>query len=175
MAVRAYVSRKMTGVLWNVLAIEAKRTRDRLSEWDIEALCPVLDEIKDIGFVPPGLCGDGLIGAGLLAEYWARDKAFIRRAHVLIDMTPSEKSEGSSQEHGYARWFLWMPVIRVYRGRPPFTAELEDDAVVSSLDEAISLIKTRWGTRRKRFLWRVGVYGKYWRRGFWQKLAKWFQ
>src|SRR5579864_1705630 len=52
--------------------------------------------------------------------YWYRDKAMIREAIAFVDCTPHLKSQGVEREGGYARYFCWIPVIRVFpKGQLP--------------------------------------------------------
>lgn len=94
--------------------------------------------------------------------YWKRDKQMIEEAHVLFDMSPHLKSEGVAHEIGYARYFLYRPIVRVYPlGGVPNRASVawfEDDLLVDSLEEAIEYILRIHGTSRKRFIWRLKLY-----------------
>lgn len=86
---------------------------------------------------------------------WNNDKKLIRRSHVLLDLTGPMKSEGVTHEIGYARFGLFMPVVRVYPGLGHSVARLEDDGIVSSIEEAADLIANRWGSRPQRIVWRL--------------------
>lgn len=93
--------------------------------------------------------------------YWSRDKAMIREANVVFDMTPHLNSEGVKHEIGYARYALWKPVIRVFpKGQLPFqssVARYEDDAIFDDLHEAIKYALEMFGTWSKRFKWRLSL------------------
>ena len=100
---------------------------------------------------------------GIPKDYWERDKKMIREANVIVDTTPEDKSEGVAHEIGYARYSLWKPVVRMYKeGSKPTSliAVFEDDLIVHSPQEAAIQIQKYWGTRLKRFLWRIGLLNR---------------
>jgi hypothetical protein len=92
-------------------------------------------------------------------KFWPRDKEMIREANIVFDMTPTIYSEGRSHELGYARYFLWKPIVRVFPpGEIPWegsVAHYEDDVVVDSIIDACAIAHDQWGTRKKRILWRL--------------------
>ena len=57
----------------------------------------------------------------------------IRDAHVVFDLSGGAKSEGCAHEVGYARYFLYKPVVRLYPFLGSSVARLEDDYIVASL------------------------------------------
>jgi hypothetical protein len=150
----AYIAHAMTNrpgsELWN----ESTITEIILGRHGITTIDPVIEEnIPNTDDVIPNKPGaDGLIA-------WNNDKRAIRRSHVVIDITPESKSEGVLRELGYARFFLWKPVIRVYRpgSSPHMITVFEDDVIAYSLEEAAQIINERWGTWKKRFVWKLGI------------------
>ena len=110
-------------------------------------------------------------------SYWPRDKQMIRQAHVFMDMTPHLKSQGVEREGGYARYNLWKGVVRVFpRGQKPHPANVcyfEDDVIVDSLGEAAIEIQRRWGTRRKRIIWRFKMLNRCLLKWFKYQLLEW--
>jgi hypothetical protein len=179
MTIRAYTARRMTGEVWSEIYAAAEQDWYALRSHGITALDPVLMEVQKIGYVPSGRVGEGALGdPELLLAHWRRDKRMIRRAHVLIDMSPEHKSEGIAHEIGYARYALWKPVVRVYPpGRRPTysVACFEDDAIVDSLQDAAFIIGEEWGTWWRRFKWRARMYLRSAPRHYWFKLIIWFQ
>ncbi len=115
-----------------------------------------LDPAKEEGVT----ASDGILQApeALLRGYWRRDKAMIRSAHVVLDLTGNRKSAGVEAEIGFARWFLWKPCVRVWPGLGPSIARFEGDAIVADVHEAAAVIKARWGTPWKRLKWRAKMY-----------------
>lgn len=95
-----------------------------------------------------------------IRRFWARDKQMIRDSHVVVDLTPDMKSEGVAHELGFARYYLWKPVLRVYTGSLVGFGihTIEDDGVCLSIDEAARVIKRFWGTPWKRAIWRTKMY-----------------
>lgn len=173
MSVRVYVTVRMTGRPWAALVREAKSTVATLKRYGIEPISPVLREIETLGYVPDGICGSRPTPVPL-SVHWTRDKADVRRSHVLLDTTNGVHSEGASYERGYARFFLWIPVVRILpRRMQNGIAVLEDDVVVTSLPDAVMVIKRRWGTRGQRLRWRAGMYARSWPKAMWRKLGAW--
>lgn len=156
--VKAYTAGAMTGLTGRELVERSRVVAKILRAHSIEPLDPVTAE---------GVKATDKFTASTYAQmvrFWKRDKEMIREAHVVIDLTPERKSEGVSHELGYARYFLWRPVVRVYSngGRPPISsvAFFEDDVIADSLEEAAVKINQNWGTWYKRFKWRVGLYNR---------------
>lgn len=149
MGVSVYCARRMTGVPGRQLVAQSLRAKKVLEAHGINVLDPVLSEKVKRTYKP-------LYNSfAKLKEYWYRDKAMIRKAHAVIDMTPQHNSEGVKHEIGYARYFLWKPVIRIYPELGPSVARIEDDFIAGSLEEAADMINTNWGTWWKRTKWRV--------------------
>lgn len=169
---KVYCARGMTGRIMEEVVKEAKVQRRILQHHGIQVLDPVLEE----GVKPKK---KKLISSYYkMVKYWKRDKQMIRESDIIFDMTPWLKSEGVSHELGYARYFLWKPIIRVYwDGEKPSMSSIayfEDDLIVDSLKEAIEESKERWGTFWKRFWWRYSIYSRCWVKAFWYKLKEWF-
>jgi hypothetical protein len=152
MMIKVYTAKSMTGRTGEELVLESAHIARIMSYRGIEVLDPVTVEnvSKDQGVLAN--TGDKLFG------YWTRDKRMIREAHVVLDVTGPAKSEGVAHEIGYARYFLFKPVVRIYpkgtEGRIS-VAKYEDDLIVSTVAEAADAIVELWGTRRKRLLWKI--------------------
>lgn len=153
----AYVAHAITGRSGKELRQESDITQIVLNRHGIDVIDPVLQENipSTDEIVPNRPDADGL-------TIWRGDEAAIRKAHVLIDITPESKSEGVLWEICYARFFLWKPVVRVYKpGSSPHMASIfKGDAIAFSLDEAATLINDKWGTKEKRRSWRWGMLKK---------------
>ena len=149
---KIYFARKMTGRTGADLIKELAEIEFVCWKLDVVVLDPVKEEkIKST---------DKEIRTSLdeLTKYWARDKEMIREAHVIIDCTGPLKSEGVAHEIGYARYYLWKPVIRVYpEGLTDSVANLEDDLIVSSIEQAVWKARFHWGSRLDRIKWRFNV------------------
>lgn len=153
----AYVAHAITNRTGKALNDESRATEEALSKYGIIGLDPVLiEKIPDTDEVIPNRPdADGL-------TIWQNDEAAIRESHVLLDITPELKSEGVLWEIGYARFYLWKPVVRVYQpgSSPHMAAIFKGDAIAFSLDEAAQIIHERWGTVEKRREWRLEVLRK---------------
>ena len=165
---RVYCAKRMTGVPGRILVAEAKRTRSVLSKHGITALDPVLAEKVKRTYRPLHN------SFSKLKEYWRRDKILIQQAHVILDCTPQYNSEGVKHEIGYARYFLWKPVVRIYPDLGPSVARIEDDFIAGSLDEAADMMQEKWGTWWKRFKWRLLLVNRCLPKFLWLQLREWF-
>ncbi len=150
----AYVAHAITNKTGNEVWKASIITELVLRRYGIKALDPIVIEgiPRNDEPIPNRPDADGSV-------IWHRDKKAIRDAHVLLDITPESKSEGVLRELGYARFFLWKPVIRVYQpgSEPHMATVFEDDVIAYSLDEAAKIIVARWGTWPKRILWRLKI------------------
>jgi hypothetical protein len=165
---KCYTARRMTGVPGRVLVAAARRTKETLEEHGITVLDPVLSEKVKRTHRPLHN------SFSKLKEYWFRDKQMIQSAHVVLDLTAPEKSEGVAHEIGYARYFLWKPVVRIYPDLGPSVARIEDDFIAGSLDEAADLMNEKWGTWRKRVKWRWSILNRCLLKFLWLQLKEWF-
>lgn len=168
---KVYTAGAMTGLSGEELVARSLRVGQVLSDNKIEMLDPVSSE---------GVQADKkLIQTTFedLAVYWKRDKELIRQCHVVFDITPERKSEGVSHEIGYARYYLWKPVVRVYMngGMPTkgSVAYFEDDLLAGSLEEACAVALELWGTPWKRLMWRLEIYNKCLLKAVRYKLGAW--
>ena len=165
---RAYIAHAMTGRSGAEMHSESKSAMMAFGMFGIEVLDPVLEE---------GVKPDTKVLSNTVEEvagHWKRDKALIRRAHILVDLTPNLKSEGVSHEIGYARYFLWKPVIRVGANFPASSvAHFEDDVIAPSLYHAARIADERFGTFGKRFIWRVKLYWRCYLKACLYKLGEW--
>lgn len=151
---KLYIAHAMSGRTGRELLAESRKIRRLCKMFNCEPIDPVIEEgvRKD----------DPCVGAPSekLVYLWERDKELIRRSHVLLDLTGSYKSEGVAHEIGYARYYMWKPVVRVYPGLGPSVARLEDDYIAMSPDIALRLIVKEWGTPWRRTVWKLGIINR---------------
>ncbi len=161
--VKIYQAVKMTGRSAKGVVEQTTRARRLFQSYGIEVLDPVQEEqVEPTAGLIIGSAKDKHVD---LKKFWKRDKQMIREAHVVVDLTPTAKSEGVLHEIGYARYGLWKPVVRVYDGDIKTGIQsFEDDALVGSVADAAALIRQKWGTKRKRFAWRASL--------LWHKLPR---
>lgn len=157
---KVYCATSMTGRTGEELVEQSERVKYVLSHCGIKPLDPISAE---------GVSANTkIVGASMkeLKKHWKRDKAMIREAHVVFDLTASRKSAGTEKELGYARYCLWKPVVRLWPNLGASVAWLEDDIVITEPDfiQALvnaSLLATElWGTRRKRVVWRLKMLAR---------------
>src|SRR5579864_7551678 len=151
--IKVYLARAMSGRSMDEVVAEAKLDKQLFERWGIQVLCPVTEE----GVKPKKKKLQA--SKKLMKLYWPRDKAMIREAHVFVDCTPHLKSQGVEREAGYGRYCLWKPIVRLFpfNELPPegSIGYFEDDIITDSVDKASLQIIDKWGTRRKRILWRL--------------------
>lgn len=133
----------------------------------------VLDPVRAEGIVPTK--ARVASSPENLNRYWKRDKELIRASDVVLDLTGSHKSAGVEHEVGYARYFLWIPVVRVWPRLGVSVAKLEDDLIVDNLETAAFEIQERWGTYSKRLMWRLRLLNKSLLRHLWFQFRRLFQ
>ena len=170
-----YVAHGMTGLPWNEVKANSERVQNLLESYGIEVIDPINIENDSVSnsistdkSAIPNRPDDG----GKKA--WYSDKAGIRKAHVLLDITPEMKSEGVLRELGYARFYLFKPTIRMYapKSNPHMITIFEDDAVVRSLEEAVEVMLDRWGTWPKRIMWRIKMLSRSLPKFIWRQIME---
>lgn len=169
--IRLYVARAMSGRVKEEVVEDARFDKMLLEQAGFEVLCPVIKEaVKPTKDVLQATKSD-------MELFWPADKAMIRQAHVVFDMSPLANSEGVKHELGYARYALWKPVVRVFPGGklPPASsvAFFEDDYICDSLIEAIEYVYRVHGTWFKRFKWRVSLFNRCFLKWCWYQLLGW--
>ena len=147
----------MTGRCRQEQVERAEAVIDYLAEFGITAISPVISE-----GVPP-IKGELIPNSREeLFGNWTRDKHLISRvAHVVLLDGADEGSVGMAREHGYNRYSLWKPTVVLwsqYRGHT--VADFEDDLVAYNLLEAANHILKHYGTRRKRWAWRIRMLAR---------------
>lgn len=168
---RVYTAGAMTGLSGDELVERSLHVGQVLSYNKIEMLDPVNCEgVKATPNPVQASFQD-------LTVFWQRDKQLIRRAHVVFDITPEKKSEGVSHEIGYARYFLYKPIVRVYmNGGMPTGASVaffEDDVLAGSLEEACAVALELWGTPWKRLKWKLQQLNRCLLRSIKYKTGEW--
>lgn len=164
---QVYVACSMTGRDQLELIKEAKIITHLLEQAGFKVFHPVLEE--HLKHTHKHLTADAVT----LPPKWALDKWAIRNSIALIDAAADMKSEGREHEVGLMRYNYWRPVIRIsprHAGGFFSIANLEDDCIVATPDEAVHLLKHRFGTRSKRILWRLSMLNRCLPRFVWEQL-----
>lgn len=148
----------MTGRIKEEVVIEALRDKEILEKSGFTVLCPVVEENV------PSTKEVLRSSKKAMDKYWPRDKAMIREANVIFNMSPHLPSLGVIREHGYARYHLWKKVISVFpEGKLPIKSAVcyyEDDFVTDNLSSAIENALHTHATRKQRFMWRIKFFPK---------------
>lgn len=158
MNIKIYAARSMTGRVKEEVVAEATADKQYFESAGFTVLCPVIAENV------PSTKEVIRSSKKAMDAFWPRDKEMIREAHVVIDMTPSLKSEGVSHEVGYSRYCLWKPVVRLYeKGNLPIKSSVawyEDDVIVDSKEEVVEYLLRVHGTFWKRTTWRLSMLNR---------------
>jgi len=153
MKVRVYLAQKMSNRFCDEMVKEARRIKRIFRKEGVEIISPVLEE--RIPNVHRKL--DYVTKAKLLKE-WDLDKhdRIRRRAHVIYNANGDMHSNGVTIERGWARWYLWRPVITYIPKKKYFFSitDIEEDSVQHSHRQAAKFIRRRWGSRQKWLLFK---------------------
>jgi hypothetical protein len=167
----------MTGYTPEELIRRAEFVCRILRLYDIEPIHPVLKPGEDIAHLDPKLlyapkdCNESYDS---IKPLWKYDKDAILRSHVVIFDRAWDKSIGMEREYGFARYCLWKPCIPVMEDRNILTiASYEDDHIARSIHDAAKYIVKHYGTRPKRFLWRVKMLCRTLPKWFYRQAIQW--
>jgi len=156
--IKVYLARAMSNRVKEDVVKEARADKAFLEKAGFTVLCPV--EKEEVPATKQVL----ISSRKAMESYWPQDKKMIEESDILFDMSPSMKSEGVAHELGYARYFLYRPVVRIYKtGQLPLPSSVgwfEDDRIVDSMEEAIEYALRVHGTRWKRLKWRFNLYNR---------------
>jgi len=143
----------MTGRIKEEVVVEAVKDKEQLEKAGFKVLCPVTEE--NVASTKEVLRSS----KKAMDQYWPRDKAMIREADIVFNMSPHLSSLGVIREYGYARYYLWKKVISVFpKGQLPIKAAVcyyEDDFVTDNFELAIEDALKTHKTRYTRILWRL--------------------
>ncbi len=145
---------KMSGRTGKELIDEAIYYKRIFDRYNIKVLDPVLKEN-----IPYTNVVVNLKDENLFKQYWEEDKRCLREANVAINCNAIQKSIGGEREYGIMRYGYWKPVVLVF-DELPFISRYEDDIVCSNVYTACYLINQKWGTRWKRFKWRLSMLNR---------------
>lgn len=166
-----YNARAMTGLKASAVVKRAKQDKAILESLGFTVLCPVVSE--NVRSTNKAIRAQ----KKSMDEYWPRDKAMIRRAHVVFNFSPDRPSLGVIREHGYSRYHLWKKVISIFPfGKIPKAGAVchyEDDYVTDDLYSAAYEALRTHGTFWKRVKWRLGVYRRSWFKALIHRLGEW--
>lgn len=152
---KVYVAQRMTGQYCDEMVTEALKASRALANFGFHALSPVLNEAisNKHELLPDTSLED-------LRKHWQKDKRLLQDAHIVLDLNGLGKSDGVNTELGYARFFLWKPVIRIHPKAGMLISTLEHDVVVASLSDALLFMRETWGTKRQLLWWRLKVLNR---------------
>lgn len=101
-----------------------------------------------------------------------KDKRAIKDTHVTVYNCPEHWSQGVAHELVLSRGVLWKPTVFVGKNAGFITREEDDVAAVSHQEAAIAIVQ-RWGTRRKRIIWRLKMLNRCLLGWIWDQLGEW--
>jgi len=152
-----YIACKMTGRDKAEMVHRAEYVVKVLASFGIKAISPVLEE---------GVKADNVklinYNADQVKGFWARDKHIIRYiSHAVLFDHAEMSSFGMVREYCLNRGVLWKPtVITVEKGIPTSVARWEDDGIYFSTHAAAADLREKYGSRVKRWKWRVKMISR---------------
>ncbi len=156
MACTVYLATKMTNKDRHEQVARAKYVCAILRQYGLNPISPVLAE--NVEDKPGPLINDN---RDRLRGFWARDKEIIRyEAHVVLIDGAHEKSFGVEREYMLNRGVLWKPTVLLMPPTGLTVVDFEDDYVAHDVHIAGEFIRKKWGTQRKRIMWRINMLAR---------------
>lgn len=153
-SVRVYLAMPMTGYDRPSMIKLSHELIVLGEEYGIHIISPVIEE--KVSGEGPLIQNDEY----QLYRFWKRDKQILRNrdgkgAHVVLIVNAHLKSFGCEDEHGFNRYYLWKPTLRLMPDRGFTTAKFESDSIMSDERAAFQYIADHYGTRALRWQWRI--------------------
>lgn len=146
MKLKVYVAQKMSNRFCDEMVKEARQIRNIFKKEGVDVISPVLEE--RIPNIHRKL--DYVTKAKLLKE-WDLDKhdRIRNRAHIVYNANGDMHSNGVTIERGWARWYLWRPVITYIPKKKYFFSitDIEEDSIQHNHRTAARFMRRKWGTR----------------------------
>lgn len=171
---RLYTARGMSGRPDGVVAEESARDKAFFEACGFVVLCPCDAEgVKNTGKVL-------LAGREKMAEYWfIKDKPMIRAADVVVNCTPTLVSFGVLHEMVLSRGVYWKPTAWLFpQGSLPHDGSIvrfEGDVVADNPLDLATAIYAKWGTRKKRLVWRLKMLARSAPKWVWDQITFLFE
>ncbi len=156
---RLYLARGMSGRPDGEVAKEAAWDKEFFEACGFTILCPCDAEgVKNTGKAL-------FASKETMLNYWfEKDKPMIRAADVVVNMTPHLISYGVLHEMVLSRGVYWKPTAWLFpKGALPHNGNIvhfEGDLVSDDPLKLAEGIYKLWGTRQKRFMWRVAMLNR---------------
>jgi nucleoside 2-deoxyribosyltransferase len=146
---KVYVAHKMTGLKAKDITAKSDHAKKVLKDRGIQSISP-WDKEKHL-YKP-----DEIVSAGhkLLTKIWEKDKQEVLDCMGVIDIDGDLFSRGTGMEVGFCRYGLMRPTIFIDHATNTIR-NLESDLVVATIEEAADIMNYLWGTRWKRWTWRL--------------------
>ncbi len=148
--VSAYLCQPMTGLSYKEIHDRNEKATKLFKSYNITINSPVAKEN-----IIPSKKILNQISEETLRYYWKEDKDLIRKSHILIDLAGWSDSEGVKFEIGFARYALFLPVVRIHPTLGVSVGRIEVDDIYNTEEEAAEAIIRKYGTRFRRICWRI--------------------
>lgn len=147
--VSLYMATSMTGLTGYTIWKQYKERKKVYRRYGIKVNSPVPGE----GIKPtkrklgnrPGITGTMI---------WKKDKDQIKRSNVFVYPLLKKRSQGCEFELVKARGSHWKPTVYIH-DKPGFISQEQSDVVCESDCVAARQIIKKFGSRNKRFIWRI--------------------
>lgn len=153
-SVSVYPCLTMTGRTGNQVWRKYRKQRLTASKYGVRVNSPLPGEgIKDTPRVIKDRRGKGG------TKIWRKDSGQIYRSNAILFEKDNMRSQGSIFELVKARGSLFKITVIVHP-KPGFITREQGDVVAKSMDSALKQLAVRFGSRRQRFYWRMGMLMK---------------
>lgn len=170
--VRVYLASPMTGYDRVEMIERAKYMIALGASLGVTVISPVIEE---------HVSGTGALTQNSELElytFWKNDKRIIRNwngcgSHVVLVDRSDRKSIGSEREYGFNRYHLQKPTVCLVSRRTATVAQWEDDNRFTNERAAFQFIANEYGTRVRRWKWRIKMKARSFFAGVLDELAAW--
>lgn len=151
---KIYLATPMTGLYCDEIWMKAINDKQIYEKEGIEVITPI--EGEGIPFAHVKLADRS--EEEMFRVWKKKDKQAIKDCHVLVYQCPDRWSQGVAHELILSRGVLWKPTVFI--GKAGFITKEEDDYVATTHQEAAMIVNLRWGTFRKRLIWRLKMLNR---------------
>lgn len=106
-------------------------------------------------------------------KIWAKDKLLIRKSNLMVFPLLKRRSQGCEFELTLARGSYWKPTVYLH-DKPGFISKEQSDIVCLTDQQAARYIVKYFGSRHKRFIWRLKMLNKSLPKWLWQQIKEFF-
>lgn len=149
---KVYLACAMTNRFCDEILADSKKAKEEFSKYGIDVWSPAIEE----GIPDKHVKLTSISKEDLMAKWEIDKKEGLQSCHVMYISSGDTGSRGVGQERGYARWYLWRPVVRKHEGEHYFSiTDIEEDGSVTSHRLAAAYVNKNWNSRSKWVMWKL--------------------